>query len=124
MIQKLTPILRVEAIEPCLSFWVERLGFTKVTEVLEGDQLGFVILSRGHVEIILQSRASLAKDIATLAQGAFPASILYVGVTDFEELERRLEGAEIVVPKRETFYGATEIWVRDPAGHVIGFAAA
>ncbi len=124
MILKMTPLLRVEAIEPCLSFWAERLGFTKVTEVMEGDNLGFVILTRGHVEVMLQSRASLAKDIPLLAQGAFSASVLYLGVTDFEELGPKLEGADIVVPKRETFYGATEIWVRDPAGNIIGFAAA
>jgi len=27
--KKLTPVLFVEAIEPCLPFWTERLGFTK-----------------------------------------------------------------------------------------------
>ncbi len=124
MIQKATPILRVERIEPCLTFWVGRLGFTKVTEVLEGDALGFVILTLGHVEIMLQSRASLAKDIPALAAGVFPPTVLYLGVTQLDEIESRLKGVEVVVPRRQTDYGATEIWVRDPGGHVVGFASA
>lgn len=123
MLQKLTPILRMEKIEPSLNFWVDRLAFTKVVEVNEGEALGFVILRLGHIEVMLQSRASLAKDIATLAQGEFAASVLYFGITDLEEREKRLEGVEVVVPRRETFYGAREIWVRAPGGHIVGFAA-
>ena len=41
--QKLTPLLMVEAIEPCLPFW-DRLGWTKVAEVPHGDAMGFAIL--------------------------------------------------------------------------------
>jgi len=124
MLHKLTPILRLETIEPSLPFWVDRLGFTKVTEVLEGGDLGFVILKLGHIEVMLQSRASLAKDIPALAQGEFSASVLYVGITDLDEIEKKLAGIEVVVPRRETFYGAREIWVRAPGRHIIGFAAA
>ena len=124
MLQKLTPILRVETIEPQLDFWVNRLGFTKVAEVKEGEELGFAILTLGHIEVMLQSRASLAKDIPVLAKGDFPATVLYLGITDLEEIEKKLQGIEVIVPKRQTDYGAMEIWVRTPGGHVIGFAAA
>ncbi len=124
MLQKVTPILRVERIEPSLSFWVDRLGFTKVVEVNEGDALGFVILRLGHVEVMLQSRASLAKDIPALGQGPFPPSVLYIGATELDELEKKLQGVEMIIPRRVTDYGATEIWAREPGGHVVGFAAA
>jgi len=43
---KITPVLVVEEIEPCLPFWVDRLGFQNVAQVPEGDSLGFVILVR------------------------------------------------------------------------------
>ena len=43
-VKKLTPILTVESIEPCLPFWMDALGFTKTVEVPHGDALGFVIL--------------------------------------------------------------------------------
>ena len=121
-LKKLTPVLFVERIEPCLPFWVERLGFQKTVEVPEGDALGFVILVRDSIEVMLQTRASVAKDIPALA--AEPSrSFLYVEVADLADIKQRLKGADIVVPERKTFYGATEIGVRDPAGNVITFAA-
>ena len=123
MIQKATPILRVERIEPSLAFWVDRLGFQKVVEVMEGDSLGFVILSKAHVEIMLQSRASLAKDLPMLSVGALSPAVVYLGVTNLEEIASKLTPSEIIVPKRSTTYGMDEIWVREPGGHVIGIAA-
>jgi len=123
MIQKATPLLRVERVEPSLPFWVDRLGFQKVTEVMEGDSLGFVILKKGHVEIMLQSRANLAKDLPVLSIGAIAPCVVYVGVTHLDEIAGKLGASEIIVPKRATHYGMEEIWVREPGGHVIGFAA-
>ncbi len=123
MIQKATALLRVERIEPSLSFWVERLGFQKVTEVTEGDSLGFVILIKGHVEVMLQSRASLARDLPMLSVGALAPEVVYLGVTNLEEIAAKLNPADIIVPKRTTHYGMEEIWVKEPGGHVIGIAA-
>ena len=69
---KLTPNLIVEGIEACLPFWTERLGFERTVEVPQGERLGFVILKRGPVEVMLQSRASLATDVAPIADGPHP----------------------------------------------------
>ena len=44
--KKLTPDLIVPRIETCLPFWMDRLGFEKLDEVPEGNELGFVILKR------------------------------------------------------------------------------
>ena len=121
--KKLTPILVVEEIEPVLPFWVERLGFEKTVEVPEGDKLGFVILTKGTVEIMYQTRAGIGNDApALLDMMATGGSMLFIEVESIDEIERALDGVEPVVPRRETFYGATEIFVRDPAGHIIGFA--
>src|SRR5438105_3742541 len=62
---KLTPNLIVDDIEACLPFWTS-LGFTKTVEVPDGDRLGFVILVNAPVELMLQTRASVAKDVAPL----------------------------------------------------------
>ncbi len=123
MIQKATALLRVERVEPSLPFWVDRLGFQKVTEVMEGTSIGFAILTKGHVEIMLQSRASLAKDLPMLSVGAMTPAVVYMGVTNLEEISSKLSPSEIIVPKRTTYYGMEEIWAREPGGHVIGFAA-
>lgn len=119
--KKLTPILTVESIEPCLPFWTGALGFTKTVEVPHGDRLGFVILVREGVEVMLQTVASMEADVPAVAPP--PAgSVLFVEVEDLGAIERAVAGHELLVPRRRTFYGADEIFVREPGGNVVGFA--
>ena len=120
---KITPVLYVDAIEPSLPFWVDRLGFTKTVEVPEGDRLGFVILNHGSGEIMLQTRASLEKDLPAMLDLARPSGCLFIEVEDFPDLLRRVDGCEVVMPVRDTFYGMREIVVREPGGHSLCFAA-
>ena len=123
--RKLSPLLTVEAIEPCLSFWVDRLGFAKTAEVPDGSSLGFVILAKDGVEIMYQSRASVAKDIPPMASGvagALPAMGLFIEVADIDAVEQSLSGVPHVIPRRKTFYGMDEVVVRDPGGYVVVFA--
>ena len=121
--KKLTPILIVEEIEPVLPFWVERLGFEKTVEVPEGDKLGFVILNKGPVEVMYQTHASIRNDApALLDMMAKGGSVLFFEVESIDEIENALAGIQPLVPRRQTFYGATEIFVQDPAGNIIGFA--
>ena len=47
---------------------------------------------------------------------------LYLDVDDIDAVERAMRGVEVVVPRRTTFYGAEEIFVRAPCGTVVGFA--
>jgi uncharacterized glyoxalase superfamily protein PhnB len=122
MVRKLTPVLFVESIEPCLDLWVKRLGFEKAVEVPEGDKLGFVILRKGGVEIMYQSRASVAKDVPAFAGRALGQTNLYLDVEDLSAIEKAVKGMKVVLPKRKTFYGAMEIGIQDPAGNVILFA--
>ncbi len=121
--KSLTPVLLVEEIEPCLDFWF-RLGFEKTIEVPEGDKLGFVALSNGPVEVMLQSRASVTKDVEALSKGPFAKDGfgLYIKVANLDEIIAKLGDAEVVVPKRTTFYGANEIGVRSPSGAHVMFA--
>ena len=122
-VKKITPVLFAEHLEPCVHFWVERMGFTKTVEVPEGDKLGFAILQKGGVELMYQSYASAEKDVPGLAaftrQGP---TFLYVEVENLDEIIAALKGVEVVLPVRDTFYGAREIGVRDPAGHFVTFA--
>lgn len=113
--------LIVESIEACLPFYVQRLGFEKTVEVPHGDALGFVILKRGGRELMVQSAASLAADIAGAA-GAFRAA-LYIEVDALAPIRAALEGWPRVIPERSTFYGARELVVRDPAGNLVVFAS-
>ncbi len=119
--KKATPLLTVDAIEPCLDFWVERLGFEKTAEVPHEDRLGFVILVRDGIEIMLQTVASMEADIPGVAPPPGGA-MLFVEVADLDAIIETLGDAPVVVPRRTTFYGADEIFVREPGGNVVGFA--
>ncbi len=121
-VKKLTPILLVEEIEPCVKFW-ERVGFAKTVEVPEGNKLGFVILQKGDLELMYQSYASVQKDISSnplLARKG--PSFLYVEVDSLDDTMAAMKGTEVVMPVRTTFYGAKEIGYKDPGGHMITFA--
>ena len=120
--KKLTPVIMVDAIESCIPFW-ERLGFTKTAEVPEGDRLGFVILVKDNVEVMYQTHESVAKDAGGLVPRTHGhGAALFIEVSDIESVARALAGLEIVVPRRQTFYGMDEIGVREPGGHVVMFA--
>lgn len=120
-VKKVTSILVVDAIEPALPFWRGQLAFETVAEVPHEGRLGFALLSRDGHEVMLQTRASLAEDLPAVARLA-PASALYCEVDSLEAAIAATRQAEVLVPERTTFYGAKEIWVRDPAGGVVGFA--
>lgn len=120
--KKLTPVIMVDAIEPCVPFW-ERLGFARTAEVPEGDRLGFVILTKDSVEVMYQTHESVAKDAAGLVPRSHGhGAALFIEVNDIVSVERALDGIEVVVPRRQTFYGMDEIGVREPGGHVVMFA--
>jgi uncharacterized glyoxalase superfamily protein PhnB len=122
-VNKITPILFAEEIEPCLKFWVERLGFEKTVDVPDGNKLGFAILQKGGVELMYQTYASAEKDVSTVTPDVRKGpSFLYVEVGNLDEIINAIKGTEIVMPVRTTFYGAKEVGIKDPAGHMIIFA--
>ncbi len=122
-IKKLTPILFVDSIEACLPFWVERIGFKVTMEVPEDDHLGFVGLTSGSTELMLQTKQGVEKDLPGLLQADERAtSFLFLEVESLEAITRAVEGLEIVVPHRKTFYGSHELGVREPGGHLVVFA--
>lgn len=125
-LKKITPVIVVDAIEPCLEFWVDRLGFTKTVEVPHEGALGFVILNHSPTEIMLQSRASVEADVpGTLANGAAKDGVgLFIEVEGpLDPWVAKLRGMAIAVERRTTFYGADEIGVHAPDGPLVMFAS-
>ncbi len=122
-VKKITPLLFAEEIEPCLNFWTERLGFEKTIDVPDGDKLAFAILQKAGVELMYQTHASAEKDVSAVSPEVRKGpSFLYVEVENLDEIVVAVRGTEVVMPVRTTFYGAKEIGVKDPAGHIVTFA--
>jgi uncharacterized glyoxalase superfamily protein PhnB len=122
-VKRITPVLYVEKIEPCVDFWTSRFGFQKTVEVPDGDRLGFVILEKDDLEVMYQSFASAAKDAPTIAKDIEGGrAFLYVEVERLDPFIGAAKNADVVLPVRTTFYGAKEIGLKDPAGHAVVFA--
>jgi catechol 2,3-dioxygenase-like lactoylglutathione lyase family enzyme len=122
-VKRATPVLPVEHIEPVLAFWEKALGFERAVEVPHGEALGFVALGKGTVEIMYQTYASIGSDIAAYdAPARSGKTFLFVEVEDLAAVESALAGFDRVFPRRETFYGSTEIGYREPGGHFVTFA--
>jgi uncharacterized glyoxalase superfamily protein PhnB len=119
-ITKVTPILIVDAIEPLLALWTGPMGYQKSVEVPHEGKLGFVLLASPQGEVMMQTRASIAADMPTLKLAV--TCVLYMDVPSLEAAMKELEGTEIVVPERKTFYGAREAFYRDAQGNVFGIA--
>ena len=122
-VKSLAPILVVNEIEPVLPFWVDRLGFAVITTVPEAGPYVFAIGARDGAQVMLQTRASASEDL-NADLGSIGAGVVYVSVAALDPVIGALgDAAEIVVARRTTFYGADEIFVRDPAGNLVGLAA-
>ena len=120
---KCTPILHVDAIEPCLPFWTERLGFQVTVQIAAGEALGFAILAKDGVEVMYQTRAAAARELGD--PGRVPetrGTMLFIEVDDISAVEQALTGIHQHVPRRLTFYGAEELFVYEPGGNLVGFA--
>ena len=120
--QRLTPVLAVDAIEPVLGFWVDKLGFKKAVEVPHEGHLGFVALERDGVQLMYQTMASIGADIAPLANAPQRGTFLFIEVDDLDAIVKALAGVKPIVPRRKTFYGSEELIVREPAGNAVTFA--
>lgn len=123
VIQKITTVLAVEHVEPSLAFWQKRLGFEVTVTVPHEDQLGFAILVKDGLEVMLQSVASILADLgATTGEVNGRSAALFIETGNLDAVEKSLDGYPIEMPRRTTFYGMTEIGVREPGGHFLVFA--
>ena len=128
--KRATPILTVDAIEPCLDFWTTALGFEVTVTVPHEDKVGFAMLHNGDVELMYQSRASVDADLGASgapsglgAEMANSTSTLFIEVDALDPVIEAIGDAEVLVPRRKTFYGMDELFVRAPCGTIVGFAA-
>lgn len=123
-LKQLTPVLVVDQVEPCLAFWVDRLGF-EITNRVPGDdgKLVFASVQLGGIEIMYQTRASVLQELPSAARDLTGHSVsLFITVADLDAVEKALNGVPVVKPRHQTFYGSTEIYVKEPGGNTVGFA--
>jgi catechol 2,3-dioxygenase-like lactoylglutathione lyase family enzyme len=108
-LRQLTPVLIVDEVEPCVKFWTDRLGFELTNKV--PDDNGKLIFAS-----VLSEDPGAARDLTGHSVA------LFITVDDLDSIEKALDGAPVVKARHDTFYGSTEIYVREPGGNTVGFA--
>jgi uncharacterized glyoxalase superfamily protein PhnB len=128
--ESVAPVMIVERVEPTRDFFRDRLGFAQTAEVPHEDSLGFVMLEKNGVTVMVQSHASVIADVGHDAARAVNETIsgrgavgLYFAVSNVELVVPAVADADVIVPLRKTFYGMHEITVREPGGHAVTFAS-
>jgi len=130
MILQSTPVLFVDKVEPSEAFFA-RLGFERTVSVPagDGDEVGFVILMQGGrndsgLGVMIQTRQSARDDMTDADPALFDGAgtFLFLSVADVDAAAKALAGHEPFLPRRETFYGATEVGFREPGGHHVVLA--
>ena len=124
LFKQLTPVIIADAVEPGIAFWTDRLGFTISNQVPGPDgKLIFASAEKDGIEVMYQTRASVLADQPDTARDLDGHSVaLFNTVTDLDKIEKAVAGAPVVKARHETFYGSTEIYVREPAGNTVGVA--
>lgn len=123
--RRLSPVIVVPAIEPVLPFW-DKVGAKLGVTVPHGETLGFACIELGTAEVMYQTVASVEADRSTADVSAYRAlpqqAYLFIEVTSLSDIEARLAGERIFLPRRDTFYGSRETGYVDPAGNLVIFA--
>jgi uncharacterized glyoxalase superfamily protein PhnB len=130
MITRCAPVRIVAAVEPSVAFWRDRFGFSVENEVPGADgALIFASVTNGAVELMYQTRASVLADTPMEHRAkreqelSGDSTALFFHVADLDAVERAIAGAPVEKARHDTFYGTTEIYVREPGGMVVGFSA-
>ena len=92
----------------------DRIGAAK------NDPARVSLLARLFAIEPIENRFFSARDQAGVVRKG--PTFLYVEVDNLEQTINAVMGAELVMPTRKTFYGSTEIGVKDPSGHYVTFA--
>jgi len=135
MYKKLTTNMVVEDVNSTVDFYKDVLGFEFVIGVPEnsqdivthqqkGQKLCFAVMKYGSVEMMFQTKESLAKEIPEFDRMDIGGSVtFYIDVDDVKELYEKLKDKVTIVLGLETkFYGKQEFYIRDCNGYILGFA--
>jgi catechol 2,3-dioxygenase-like lactoylglutathione lyase family enzyme len=124
MISRLTFNLMTDDMEASVNFYTQLLGFQAGMTVPETKPWQWVQLNAGEIELMLQTRVSMAGEDKSWADAPIGGSFgMYTEVDTLEEMRTKLSAAGITVSEiTETFYGMKECRLLDPNGYHITLA--
>ena len=121
-VSRATPVLFVDQVEPTRDFFT-RVGFEVVVEIPEDERVGFSMLEKDGVQVMVETRGNANEPPALRAMSRESRlSHVYVEVDDLEAVISSQKGATIAVQRHKTFYHADELTYEEPGGHLVTFA--
>ncbi len=134
--EKIVTNLMVTDMRHSLDFYCGQLGFTLTMGVnhshevfIDGnlrDDLIFVTLTQGQVELMLQHRDSFTEDVPAFSPDTNPSGTftLYIRGVDVDGLAERLPvSVKRIKGPATTWYGMREFYICDPDGYILALGA-
>jgi hypothetical protein len=116
------PVLFVERVEPTRDFFV-RAGFKAIVEVPAGDAVGFAILDKDGVQVMVETRGNANEPPALQALSRESRrAVVFIEVDDVDAVIAALDSAKVAVARHTTFYKADELTFEEPGGNLVTFA--
>jgi uncharacterized glyoxalase superfamily protein PhnB len=116
--------MMVEDVNATIDFYRDVLGFDVVMSVPDRGRREWVLMRRGHVEVMFQARGSLLEAVPCAAD--VPAGTVvtyYLGTRDVDLLYERVRPrAHVVEGLHTTSYGTREFAITDCNGFILNFA--
>ena len=97
------------------------LGFEVAISVPFDNKLAFVSLQNGPLEIMYQS-FDFSRATNPIGIEGVNRAVVFMETDALDEIIPVIEKYDVVIPDHITNRGSREIYVRDPAGNLIGFA--
>lgn len=121
-ISRATPVLFVDQVEPTRDFF-KKLGFEAIVEVPAGNRVGFALLQKDGVQVMMETRGNENEPAALrqLSQESQRAAV-FVEVDNLDDVIAALGRTAVVVERHLTFYNSDELTYQEPGGHLVTFA--
>lgn len=114
----ITPYLVVDGAAKAIDFYKKAFGATEVMRMPEGKRIAHAELKIGDSHIMLADENPGMGYRGPKAIGGTPVSILlYVDNVDATIPRAVAEGAKVVQPIKDQFYGDRSATIHDPFGH-------
>ena len=98
----------------------ERVQIARDLHDIVAHAMSVIAVRSGVARMVMDSDPAQARELEGRSTALF---ITVPSMPDLDVIEQRVTGAPVVKPRHTTFYGSTEIYIREPGGNVVGFAA-
>ena len=121
-VSRASPVLFVDSVEPTRDF-LKKVGFEVVVEIPEDDRLGFALLQKDGVQVMVETRGNAREPAALQALSKESRrAVVFIEVDDIAGVIAALAEARVVVERHTTFYDSDELTYEEPGGNLLTFA--